>query len=77
MKDQFEGELFEDNRQFEEVLDSQNGDTWRHFKHASRRDNIVDVEIGSGPKPAFEETMVVDTIRAMRRDRKEYKKRQT
>ena len=34
-----------------------------------------EIDIASGIKPAFEETMLIDTIRAMRRDRKEYVKK--
>ena len=77
MKEQFEGELFEETRQFEERLNDEDGASWKHYKHASRKDNLNEIETSIGTKPAFEETMVIDTIRAMRRDRKDYRKSKT
>ena len=69
MKAEFNEELFEEKRQFEERTDPDNGETWRDFKTLSRKELINEVD--SSGNPAFEETMLIDTIRAMRRDRKE------
>lgn len=78
MKEQFDEELFVDKRSFEEKVDPEDGETWRHFKSQTRKEVMTDMDplgIGSGPVPAFEETMLLDTIRAMRRDRKDHAKR--
>ena len=47
---------------------------WKHFKTMTRKELIQDVELSPTTKPAFEETMLLDTIRAMRRDRKDQAK---
>ena len=69
MKAEFNEELFEEKRQFEERTDPDNGEKWRDFKTLSRKELINEVDTSGNP--AFEETMLIDTIRAMRRDRKE------
>jgi len=55
-------------------VDKEDGDTWKHFKTMTRKELIQDVELSPTTKPAFEETMLLDTIRAMRRDRKDQAK---
>ena len=72
MRNEFEEELFSDKRKYEDKLDEDDGQTWRKFKQSTRKDMLTEVDIGQ--KPAFEETMLLDTIRAMRRDRKDYVK---
>ena len=74
MKEQFDTELFVDKRSFEESVDKEDGDMWKHFKSQTRKELIQDVELSPTTKPAFEETMLLDTIRAMRRDRKDQAK---
>ena len=71
-KDQFADELFADQREFEERVDEQSGETWQVFKHMSRIDAIKDTEFAAGEPPAFEDTMFKDFVRALRRDRKEF-----
>ena len=72
MREQFEEEIFAEKRPFEERNDEKDGVTWRHFKTATRKEAMSEMGLDAGEKPAFEETMAIDTIRAMRRDRKEY-----
>lgn len=75
MKEQFPGELFADRRPYVEHVDQEDGDTWRQFKGQTRKEAMTELDgLGEGSQPAFEETMLLDTIRAMRRDRKDHAK---
>ena len=76
MKIEFEDELFSEQRPYDEVKDGE--DVWKQFKQNTRKESIMDaMDLNKMVKetPAIEETMLLDTIRAMRRDRKEQAKK--
>jgi hypothetical protein len=51
--------MFADNRKFSVE------DDWKHFD----KENNREVKLPGAMKPSFEDSMIIDTIRAMRRDR--------
>lgn len=70
VKEQFKDESFlKDDRKHKTVV-LNNGEEWKEFTPDSRHDSFK--AMGSGPEmqPSFEETMTIDTIKAMRRDRR-------
>ena len=68
--------MFQDKRPFDEVVREDDGDVWKQFKQSTRKEVIADAfDFKKATEaPAIEETMLLDTIRAMRRDRKELAK---
>ena len=65
-KEQFEA-LSQDDRKFSEVT-AEDGTLWKQFTPETRED--IYKLAGESTKPTFEDTMTVDTIKAMRRDRR-------
>ena len=57
-------------------MDEGDGYEWFKFRQDTRED-AYKVESSVGAKPVFEDTMIVDTIKAMRRDRKAIIKRES
>jgi len=69
--------LFAEKRPFEEVVDEDDGDVWKRFKSMTRKETMLDaldLDKAVTQAPAIEETMLLDTIRAMRRDKKDHAK---
>lgn len=54
---------------FEEKVGEKDGKTWKVFKKDTRKDRY-DMEIADGARPAFEDAMIQDLVKATRRDRK-------
>lgn len=51
---------------------TQDGVEWREFKENLREDVLSGKKVGEKQiAPAFEDTMLIDLVRAMRRDRRE------
>ena len=59
--------MFEDHRKFDTITDKDQRE-WKQFKQDLMADKLKLVD--ENPPPTFEETMIVDTIRAMRKDLK-------
>jgi hypothetical protein len=68
IKHEFDEELFKDRRLFDtQVIDKEE---WKVFKTQKREKHGVVYQNDTGPiKPSFEDSMAIDIIRAMRRDR--------
>ena len=64
--------LFDDNRKYK--VEEKNGEEWKEFESEHRAD-VLKMESLTERKPIFEETMMLDTIRAIRRDKKEAAKK--
>ena len=76
MKEQHkEWNLFDEKQKYDSMVDQVDGQEWQQFKEGLRED-AYKIETAVGAKPVFEDTMIVDTIKAMRRDRKEIIKRE-
>ena len=55
---------------------TQDGVEWREFKENLREDVLSGKKVGEKQiAPAFEDTMLIDLVRAMRRDRREMARR--
>ena len=61
--------MFDDHRKFETITDQNDSREWKQFKQDLMADKQKHVE--QHPPPTLEETMIVDTIRAMRKDLKQ------
>ena len=59
--------MFDDNRRFEVKQDSASTQDWKHFEH-SRKGEIIMNGDPESQAPSFEDAMITDTIRAIRRD---------
>lgn len=68
-KSQFEESLNRDDRKYKEVV-SDDGSTWKEFTPETREDIYKIKGLSNDSKPTFEDTMIIDTIKAMRRDRR-------
>ena len=64
--------LFDDSRKYK--VEEKNGEEWKEFESEHRAD-VLKMESLTEKKPIFEETMMLDTIRAIRRDKKEAAKK--
>ena len=64
--------LFEDQRRYEKYIDPLDGKEWKKFNYQER---MQERDLTQPEPPDFEETMIIDTIRAMRKDKKEKAKR--
>ena len=65
-------EMFKDDRKHVEVTDT-DGVKWKEFKPELREDIYKITGMTKDLQPTFEETMLMDTIKAMRRDRRSQK----
>ena len=71
MRKNFE-DMFDDQRKYEKII-GDDGSNWKQFQTQERMvDKLTDT--GEYEAPTFEETMLIDTIRAMRKDKKELAK---
>ncbi len=70
---QFESELFKDDRKHVEV--EIQGQKWKEFTPEVREDVFKINGANSEQRPSFEDPMIMDTIKAMRRDRREQKQK--
>ena len=68
MRKNFE-EMFNDQRKYERVL-ADDGQSWKQFQTQERMHDKL-TEDTEYEAPTFEETMLIDTIRAMRKDKKD------
>ena len=64
--------MFKDDRKHIEVTDT-DGVKWKEFKPELREDIYKITGMTKDRQPTFEETMLMDTIKAMRRDRRSQK----
>jgi hypothetical protein len=70
VKEQFKGDSFlADDRKHKTVV-LKNGEEWKEFTPENRLDGFKIQASGPDMQPSFEETMTIDTIKAMRRDRR-------
>ena len=70
-------EMFEERRLYDTIIEDQpnKNEEWRQFKRKRGEDMYKEPEDQEAQMPDFENTMIIDTIRAIRNDRKERAKR--
>ena len=71
VKQQFESSMLNDDRKYNEVKLGE--ESWKQFQPETKEDIYKIAFQKQSSIPTFEETMTIDTIKAMRRDRRNQK----